>query len=145
MNRVLDWLTLHWFSGLLLALALALGAALLLLRQRRGSWSVPLLVWAAAFALLGLGGLIVAPGWAVWVMVAAAAALFLMLLVLILSGYWYSPAAAAAGAIVVLAFGGLVGRAAGDALAEGWKVVRGVEFLYPWWLALLALIPVMIF
>src|SRR5215468_9695218 len=104
MNRVQDWLTTHWFAGALLGVTLLLGLVLLLVRRRRGSWSVPLLATGGRLGLLGIGGLflpLLPPPVGLWVLLAAVAFLVVMIVVLVVSGFWYAPAAW--GAAVVLA------------------------------------------
>src|SRR5687768_12996227 len=55
MERLIPLVAPHWFGLLLLGVAVALGLALLLARQRGKTWSLPLLLPAAGLALLGLG------------------------------------------------------------------------------------------
>src|SRR5947209_2656579 len=78
----------HWVTVLLLATALVLGAALLHVWRRRREWSLALLMSASALALLGVGGLVLPAGWALWLAVAMLAFLFIMLLVVITTGAW---------------------------------------------------------
>src|SRR5438874_7752301 len=105
MNRLQDWLMTHWFAGTLVGVALLLGLVLLLLRRRRGSWSVPLLATGGVIGLLGVGGLVLPllpPPVGLWVLLAAVAFLIVMFVVLVVSGYWYAPAGWGAGVVLAL-------------------------------------------
>jgi uncharacterized membrane protein len=144
MTRVVQALPPHWFADLLLALGLLLGLLLLARRARRGSWSVPLLVASAALALAGAGGLLLPAAVAVWVAVGALGVLALLVVFLVLSGHWSEAAGWVCGAVLAFAAGGLLARLLGHGLIEGAKLLAALEFLQPWWLLGLLLIPLLI-
>lgn len=144
MNRIIDHLSAHWFAGVLVVLGLVLGGVLLFLKRRTGAWSIPLLVTASAFALLGLGGLVLPDEYAWWAAAGGAVCLFIMFLVLIIAGLWYAPLAAVLGAIVLLGLGGGGAQTMGLWLRDAFEFVRNLRPLHPWWLLLLLLIPVIV-
>ncbi|HXG13414.1 MAG TPA: VWA domain-containing protein, partial [Gemmataceae bacterium] len=144
MNQVIPFLTAHWFAALLLFVAVVVGGVLRWLQRRRGTWSVPLIVVAAALALLGLGGLVVPAEWGWWIAGAAAGCLFVMFLVLILTGHWWAPLAAGLGGLALLGLGAAGAGPVSERLRDGLEFVRNLRPMQPWWLLLLALIPVII-
>ncbi|HEV3447096.1 MAG TPA: hypothetical protein VG099_20825, partial [Gemmataceae bacterium] len=144
MYQAIEYLKDNWFSLLLLAVAVGLGAALLIAYSRRRSWSLPLLLTGAAFALLGVGGLVLPFGISLWVGVGAAAILFAMLLVVITTGSWWAPLGYAIGAVLLLTLGGIGNAAIAAGLAEVGQIVLSLEPTQPWWLLLLGLIPFII-
>jgi uncharacterized membrane protein len=156
MDRASYLLSAYWFSGLLLAVALALGLWLFLAWRRRHALSFPLLLSASAFGLAGAGGLISAlvewgkfleepAAWAWWTAGAALAALFAMLLLVLISGRWSAWLGYALGGLALLGLGGLSAEAASRGLAETGKVLIRLEPLQPFWLLLLGLVPVIIY
>jgi uncharacterized membrane protein len=144
MSRLLHSLPPQWFAIVLLAAGLLLGLFALVRRGRRGRWSVPLLATAAGLALAGFGGLLSLPV-DLWIGGGGAALIALMVLVLLLSGWWSEALGWFCGALLALGFGGVAALYAGDALVEAGKVVASLEFLEPWWLLGLLLIPLLIF
>src|SRR5437588_7720621 len=144
MYQAVEYLKENWFSLLLLAVAVSLGAALLIAYSRRGSWSLSLLLTGAAFAFLGLGGLVLPFDIALWSGAGAAAILFSMLLVVITTGSWWAPLGYGIGAALFLTIGGICNAAVGVGLAEAGKTIISLEPTQPWWLLLLGLIPVII-
>src|SRR5438445_212745 len=144
MYQAVEYLKENWFSLLLLAVAVSLGAALLIAYSRRGSWSLSLLLAGAAFAFLGLGGLVLPFDIALWSGAGAAAILFGMLLVVITTGSWWAPLGYVIGAALFLTIGGICNAAVGMGLAEAGKTVLSLEPTQPWWLLLLGLIPFII-
>jgi uncharacterized membrane protein len=134
----------HWFAGLLLAIAVLFGVWLLLRRQRTGNWSVPLGSAAGTAGLLAFGGVLLPPDVGIWVVVGAAAVLAGMIVVLVITGRWSGPLAIAVGGVAALGLGGLVVVPITDGLREAVVLARSVEFLQPWWLLLLVLIPIII-
>src|SRR5262249_1507318 len=140
-----DLLAENWFSLLLLLLTLGLGASLLLLRYRRKTWSLPLLLSGSAVGLIGAGGMLLPVDSGLWIGAAMLAVLFVMLLVVITSGSWWAPLGYTVGAVLLLAIGGAACETVGEWLAETGKVALSLEPTQPWWLLLLGLIPVIIF
>ena len=62
MEPLKQFLGLHWFGILLLAVGLILGGFLLRHWRRQKTWALALLLPAAAFALAGVGGLALPAG-----------------------------------------------------------------------------------
>jgi hypothetical protein len=115
MSRVLDFLARH-------RLAVLLGAAFL----------------ACACGLL-------LPSWVAWsLLIGSASLLSVLLFVLLLSGAWSRHLAAFAVVLGLLALGGCILRPMIAGLGELRRTLNGVEILAPWWLLLLALIPLCI-
>src|SRR5947209_1890767 len=142
MNHALDFLAAHWFPTLFLAGALAVLLLLQFLRRRRPGSVMPVALLGGALALLGLGGLLLPPAWAWWLFLAAVVVLFSMAVALVLSGAWWRPLAYAAAGLALLAIGGLWLEGAGQGLAEAGRSLVGIEFVAPWWLLPLLLVPV---
>jgi uncharacterized membrane protein/Mg-chelatase subunit ChlD len=136
MKEALDFLATHWLAALLGGVGLVLLLAGL---RRRG-----LQAGGIALGLLALGGLALPAGPAGWLAVAAGSALFVMLFVLVLTGSWSARAASTALALALVGVGGLGLAAAGESLAGAGRALRGVELLAPWWLLLLALVPLFV-
>jgi uncharacterized membrane protein len=145
MNRPLDILAENWFSIFLVIVALGLGAAALLLYRRRQVWSLPLLHLGAACALLGVGGLLFAPSLSVWFAAGAAILLVGMLAILIALGSWSAYLGYAVGMLLFLGLGGLSAGPLGRGLVEAGKIGASLEPTQPWWLLLLALIPLVVY
>src|SRR5260370_834916 len=115
MNRIQDWLMTHWFAATLVGAALLLGIALLFLRRRRGTWSVPLLATGGLVGLLGIGGLVLPllpPAIGLYALLAAVAFLVVMFAVLVVTGHWYAPVAWSTAIVLALAAGGLAAASA---------------------------------
>jgi uncharacterized membrane protein len=144
MHGILDVLAEHWFSFLLLAIAVVLGVSLLNVWRRRGEWSLLLLLTGSAVALLSVGGLALPATWGVWLAGAALALLFVMLLLVIITGSWSAPLGYAVGAVLLLGLGGAASGTVAQGLAEAGKLLQSLEPTQPWWLLLLGLIPVII-
>jgi uncharacterized membrane protein len=141
MNQAWDFSVSHWFSLVLVAAALGIGAATLWVRRRRQTWSLPHILGASALALLAAGGLALPSDWGLWLGGAALTTLFVMLLIVILSGSWSAPLGYAAGALLLVALGGVGSDAVGEWLVDAGKLIASLEPTQPWWLLLLALLP----
>jgi uncharacterized membrane protein len=144
MERLSHFLGANWFGLVLLAVGAVLGALLLTGHARRKTWSLPLLLTGAAFALLGLGGLVLPVEVGLWLGGAALAVLFGMLLVVIITGQWWAPLGYAVGALALLGIGGAGVALAGDGLREVGRLAISLEPTQPWWLVLLLLLPVIV-
>jgi hypothetical protein len=138
MESAFHFLAAHWLAAVVFAIALAVAGKRLLRRRR----DLPLL--PATLALVAAGALLLPAREAWWVGVGAAGVLFLMLVAVLLSGAWWPPLAWIAAAALLVAAGGLWLNRAGDAFVEMGRSLRSVEFVHPWWLALLALLPVIV-
>jgi uncharacterized membrane protein len=138
MNFAVHFLAAHWLAIAVLVFALILSVRRLLLRRA----GLPLVI--TAFALPAIGALLLPSSWAWWVGIASASVLFILVVILLLSGAWWAPLAWIVAVTLLLAVGGLWINPAGDALAEAARALLTVEFVHPGWLALLALLPVIV-
>jgi uncharacterized membrane protein len=145
MKGPIDLLAEHGLSILLLATALVLGTSLLIVRRRRGAWSLPLLLLSSAFALVGAGGLALPFTWALWLAGAMLALLFVMLLLVITTGAWSAALGYGIGALLLLGLGGAGNHAVAQGLTEAGNLFVSLEPTQPWWLLLLGLIPLIVF
>jgi uncharacterized membrane protein len=149
MYRVTDFLGAHWLAVAALLAAVVLGGRALLRRGRPVSSG-----FAFAFGMFGLGGLLLTkltitwfgPEWSVpWIFtLAAAGGAFVATIVLILSNRWSFIAGIAIAALGLLGAGGLVEAYFSSGTAEIGRSLRGLEFVRPWWLVLLAFVPVVV-
>src|SRR6516165_6336951 len=89
----------HWFAFVLLGVAGCLGAWLLVSWQRQKTWSLPILLAATAFALTGIGGLVLSPLWGLWIGLGALTVLFTMALIVVVTSRWWAPFGFVVGAI----------------------------------------------
>ena len=144
MQGALNFLTEQWFSVLLLAIALVFGVLLLSGRRRHREWSLPLLLLSSTFALLGVGGLALPVGWALWLAAAMLAILFIMLLVVITTGTWSAALGYSVAALLLLGLGGASSGTVAQGLSEVGKLIVSLEPTQPWWLLLLLLLPVIV-
>ncbi|HEY7425562.1 MAG TPA: vWA domain-containing protein, partial [Gemmataceae bacterium] len=141
MSSLLTFLMAHWFPALLLGIALAIGAVRGLLRRRKLRWFASLLVLSASLAVASVGGLVLSPRWAWWVLISAIAVFACLFLVLALTGAWRRWPAYGVAVLALLGAGGLWLNAAGVGFLEVCRDLRGLTFLQPWWLLLLLLVP----
>jgi hypothetical protein len=144
MEPLKQFLVLHWFGVLLLAIGLVLAGLLLRDWRRTKAWSLNLLLPAAAFGLAGWGGLFLPAEWGLWIAGAALAVLFLLLLTVIISGNWWPVAGYSVGALLLLGLGGACTEFFSNGLVEGGRLMTSLEPTQPWWLVLLLLLPVIV-
>src|SRR5436190_19926749 len=117
-EQLLPILAPRWVGFLGLLLALGLTVWLLVRRQRRQSWSLPLIVSSAGLALAGIGVIFV-PTWIGMLLLGTAVVVFFVqLLWLILSSQWWPPLAIATAALAAVGLGGWAGIPTGDALVQ---------------------------
>src|SRR5262249_44073117 len=131
-------------AAALLAVGLVALLAVWLRRRRLGIWLVPALAPCAAPALLAVGGLLLAQTWGWGLLATAGGPFFLVLLVLPVTGAWWRSVAYLTAGLTLLGLGGLLVGATGQGLVEAYRTLRTVEFLEPWWLLLLLLVPVIV-
>src|SRR6266478_1996333 len=136
MNRPLEFFAEHWFSVLLLAIALLLAASLLNVWRRRREWSLTLLLSGSAFALLGFGGLALRLDWALWLAGAMLTILFVMVLVVITTGSWSARLGYIVGALLLVGLGGAGCGVITRGLSEAGKLLVSLEPTQWWWLLL---------
>src|SRR4051794_22371826 len=72
---------------------------------------------------------------------AAAAGLVVAVARLLWSGAWSFAAGVVLAALLLLSLGALAMPAAGAAVGDAAGAVRGLEFVRPWWLVLLLVVP----
>jgi uncharacterized membrane protein len=156
MDQSLHFLLTHAFSGVCLSVAAILAVVLLIKHWRQAVWSTPLIVLGSAFALTGLGSLVLPHSWAWWVAGAALATLFVMLLVLVLTERWWAPLGYTVGGLLLLGLGSAAAIRLSEGLAEMAKELRSFELEDPGWfhvwgpiflplyLLLLALVPAIV-
>src|SRR4029079_18358178 len=82
--------------------------------------------------------------WAWWLAVAVITGLFVMLLVVISTGLWSAQLAYALAAVALFSLGAAATESTGRGLHDLFQALARVEFMQPWWLVLLALIPLII-
>jgi uncharacterized membrane protein len=142
MNSLTLLLAPRWLAIALLAAAVALG--LLSLTRRRTGWAANVPWLAAGLALLGVGGVGLSAEAGFWVSAAGFAGLFAAFLWLLITGNWSRYVGFAFAALVVLGVGGWFAESAGAGLADLGAALRHAEILQPWWLLLLALVPLVV-
>jgi len=135
----------NWLALSCLAIAFLLGIATLVQFARRRVWAWRLYLPAIVIASFGIGGFDFMPAWlGAAIALTAVAAFIAMLIVVTTTGYWSAPL----GYVLTgfLFFG--VGNLLCTLFAEGLEVSRvfllSLRPQEPWWLALLLLIPVII-
>jgi uncharacterized membrane protein/Mg-chelatase subunit ChlD len=143
MDRLGPFLTHHWFAVVPGAVAIVL-AVLILVQHLQRRFSGATLLVGSALGLLSLGGLIVAPHLAWWIASGALAILFFMLLALLITGHWWAPAGYLVGAAALFALGGLSTESLSQSLVDAAKMLARLEAVEPWWLLLLALVPLIV-
>ncbi len=141
MGPLLTFLAAHWCPAVLLGLALALLAALRLLRRRNVRYFIPLLVLGLAAAVASVGGLTLSPRWGGWILVSTIALSICLFAVLALTGAWRPSLGYGVAVLALLGAGGMWLNAAGTILLDMGRDLRGLTFLQPWWLLLLLLVP----
>jgi uncharacterized membrane protein len=134
-----SYLAAHWLAAALLAAGLALAGW----RWLRGRPGFPFA--AVVIAIAAAGALLLSTRQATWTAAGTGGVLLLMVVTVLLSGAWWAPLAWTAAAGLVLAVGGLWINLTGDLLVEVGRSLRSIEFVHPWWLALLALLPVIVY
>src|SRR5262245_40808975 len=82
--------------------------------------------------------------WPATLAVAAALAFVGMFAVLVRTGRWSFRLAVGAAVVLVGALAWLIAADVRDALREFVRSVRGLELIRPWWLVLLAVVPVVV-
>ncbi|HKB04280.1 MAG TPA: VWA domain-containing protein, partial [Gemmataceae bacterium] len=145
MTRLLALLTDYW-----LVIALAMVAAVAVARVGLGG--KPRLIWPA-IAILLIGGHFLFANirvsdlrpWelAGWAALAVAGVFVLALAYLVLTGIWSRHVALVLAALLAVTVGGLVGAAQTGAVSVV-RSLRTLEFVQPWWLLLLLVIPLLV-
>jgi hypothetical protein len=141
MNPLLEFLTMRWCPAALLGIALAILAALALLRHRHVRGFAPLLIFCIALSIASVGGLSLSPRWGGWLLVFAAALFIGLFLILAVSGAWWRWPAYGVVVMALFGAGGLWLNAIGAGILEVGHDLRGLTFLHPWWLLLFLLVP----
>src|SRR5262249_49946479 len=147
-ERVMDglryWLVTHGFALFLVGIAFVLGVIAWFRWMRRQIQPVLLLVVGCSLPLLGLGGRVRPSALAGVLAGVALAALFIALLVVVVTGRWSALLGFLLGGSILLGLGGLGAEPAGSGLVETGRVLLKLEAGQPEWLALLALVPLIV-
>ncbi|MSU76931.1 MAG: VWA domain-containing protein [Gemmataceae bacterium] len=136
----------YWIAYLSLLLALAMGALALVLRQTRGTWDwrgylpVPLL---ASFGL-GAFHLIDEPWVAGGIAIGAGSILLLLLVAVVINGFWNVYLGYGLACVLFFGLGAVLGNLLQENLREVWILLTSLRVQSPWWLMLLAAIPLLI-
>jgi uncharacterized membrane protein len=149
MYRLTDFLGTHW-----LAVAFLLTAVILTFRAYRARNRPASAAFAFALACYALGGLLLTnrtltwfgPEWSLaWLTLFVASAGFVTVaFVLLLSNRWSFVAGLTVAGLGLLGLGGLTEAYVSEGIAEIIGSLRGLEFVRPWWLLLLVLVPVVV-
>ena len=139
MSFLSDTLGPHWLALGLLAVAVVAAYW----RWHTG-WG-----WAVAFTCgtLGLGGLALGTtrfdefDTPLWLTLGAAAVFVVAFARLVWTGAWSFALGITLAGLMLLGLGGLVVPDLTKELADAGRAVRGLEFVHPWWLALLVCVP----
>src|SRR6266851_1351334 len=126
MSQAIDFLQTHWLPSALALAGVCCVLGVLVIRRRQRRWSAALGVFAAALALLSLGGFCIHPAVGFWLGLGAIAGLFLLLFLMVLTGAWWSPLAWSLIAIGVLGAGGIAAGPVSEDLAEAYRFVRNL-------------------
>lgn len=143
------WIVGHWLRAALLLLALAF-LAVAWWRRRDDT-----LLWAfglpaAGLGLLALGGLTVPGPWsysdglAVWLFTLGLTTLFTLAALLLVAGLWQRETAVGAAALALFGLGGLLLRGIEADAADLGQSLSEMRLRSPWWLLLLAAVPVVV-
>ncbi|OWK34537.1 VWA domain-containing protein [Fimbriiglobus ruber] len=156
MQRVIDFLGDHWLAFALLAGAV-IATARVVLRASSGR-GIPPASAALAYlcATLGFGGLfdlaavkLSLVGYnadvATVVLGLGAVCFGIATFILLVFRVWSFVAGMVCGAVLLFGIGGLAVHPAGTAIAEVLRGIRGLEFVRPEWLGLLAFVPLIFF
>lgn len=145
MTKIVDHITINWLSSGLLGIALLVVLAVALLRNKLADVRRPLLIIALVIALPALGGLVVSEttGW--WLAVIALACLGACIAALLLSGYWQQWFVIGLGGLLLVGVGGMWMIDLQYAVRDGVRILLSLEFVHPWWLLLLLILPIFIF
>jgi uncharacterized membrane protein len=145
MTRLSEFFTDYW-------LLVALAAVVLVALARIGFGQKPRWIWPI-LAILLIGGHFLFENvritgfkpWelAGWIAIGVAGIFFLVAINLIVTGLWSRQLAIGLGALVAIAIGGFItsAQAAGPSLVHS---ARSIEFVQPWWLALLLVLPLIV-
>ena len=149
MYRLTDFLGHHWVAAACLLAAAVLAARALLRPGRTAAALAAALLAAFAFGGLTLSTVQVTwfgPEWSVgWLVLAAAGGgLVVAAVVLLFSNRWSFAAGVGLTAVALLGHGGLAETELSQGTVEVGRSVRGLEFVRPWWLVLLVLVPVVV-
>jgi Mg-chelatase subunit ChlD len=141
MSQALDFLAIHWLAVVLLAVGAVL--AVLAVRSAGRRWSLFLL--AGGLACAAVGDLALPAEWAWWVLAVAGALFVSIAIALSLTSAWWPPLAYLTVALGCLALGALALGPLGHGFVDAGESLLTLEFLRPWWLAGLVLLPVLVF
>lgn len=144
MSGFIDYLSLHSLAASVLGGALLVAVVAVLFRRRLGAFSVLVQVLAWPLAAFALGHLLLSPESSGWFAVLSLVALGTLFAILLLLGVWSGPAWLGATLLLFLALGGRYWQHTVTAFADLGTTLRTLEFVHPWWLVLLLLVPVFV-
>ncbi len=157
MHPVMAFLLNHWLAMLCLLAALGLGAGALLYWRRRGSWPWEYYLPAAMLASFGLGALVftlkstqlpqdlLIPSWISFAMFLSGFLLFVgALAIVIATGYWSAPLGYGLTCTLFIGLGGATVDFTSEAMHVAGVFVISLRPQAPWWLLLLAAVPVLV-
>jgi uncharacterized membrane protein len=137
MEAFREYLMTRWLAVLLLATGLLLAG--LLSRSRRG------IFWSGlAMAIAGIGGLAIPEPWGLYLGLASLVLLAIKFAYLLLSTKWFPGLATALIVAVLAGFGSWAARPMSDGVREIGRSLLNLEVVQPWWLVLLATVPMVI-
>jgi uncharacterized membrane protein len=144
MTRLLEHLSQQWLASIVAGVAILVVILAILLRRRLGGWGIALQVLAWPVAAFALGRLLVSPDASGWFLVLSLLALGVLFTLLLLLGLWSGLAWLAATVLLFLALGGRYWQPTVNAAGDLGNTLATLEFVHPWWLLLLLLLPVFI-
>jgi len=144
MTAIYDHLSQQWLASSLAVGGLVVVALALLFRRRLGGWGVLLQVVVVPVAAFALGRLLLGGEASFWYVVLALVALGVLFTLLVLTGLYSGWAWLAAVVLLFVALGGRFWDASVRAGGDLGTTLRSLEFLHPWWLLLLLLLPVFV-
>ncbi len=144
MTPILDHLSQQWLASALAGGGLLVVLLALLFRRRLGGWCVLLQGIAGPIAAFALGRLLFgtdASVWYVWLALLLLGGLFTLL---VLTGLWSGAAWLVAILLLFFTLGGRYWQPTVIAFSDLGATLRTLEFVHPWWLLLLLLLPVFV-
>lgn len=144
MTAFTEYLTQQWLATTLVLVGFVTLVLAWLLRRRLGGLGLFLCVVLFPVATFALGRLILGADASSWYLVGSLAFLGTLFTLLLLVGWWSGPLWLLAVGLLFVALGGRHWQETLFALSDLGSALRTLEFLHPWWLLLLLLVPVFI-
>jgi uncharacterized membrane protein len=144
MDDAREFLVGHWLSLVLVIPLLLLGLRAVLGWRQKGRFPLAPALLAGSLSCLVIGDLALPPQWAFWLGAGALAAIFVMVLVLLVTAAWSAHLGFILGAAILIGVGGATLGPIGAWLIDFGKTIFSLEAAQPWWLLLLALVPLIV-